>query len=222
MWKSPGLEPSQCASMAAILIGWCLSVFSPCWSPISSCSGARMASKPDRHPHHGARLLDMAPGEQVARADREHDEAGGEVGGVEHVGEAIGEARIEDDRRSSRPDRRCRRASRGRSACASSCWRTRIQKAEIAVPTATTTADSTCSQRRHAVAAEQQDAEERRLEEERGQHLVADQRADDVADDAPRSGSSWCRTGRTARCRRRRPCANETAKILVQNRASRW
>ena len=58
----------------------------------------------------------------------------------------------------------------------------RIQNAEMAVPIATTTADSTYSQRRHAVEAEQQDAEEGRLEEERGQHLVADQRADDVAD----------------------------------------
>ena len=59
----------------------------------------------------------------------------------------------------------------------------RIQNAEIAVPTATITADSTCSQRRHAVPAEQQDAEEGRFEEEGGQHLVADQRADDVAGD---------------------------------------
>ena len=36
---------------------------------------------------------------------------------------------------------------------------------------------------RHAVAAEQQDAEEGRLQEERGQHLVADQRPDHIADD---------------------------------------
>ena len=46
MWKSPGFEPSQCASMAAILIGWCLSVLSPCWSPMKSCSGASMAIMP--------------------------------------------------------------------------------------------------------------------------------------------------------------------------------
>ena len=36
---------------------------------------------------------------------------------------------------------------------------------------------------RHAVPAEQHDAEERRLEEERGQHLVAEQRPEHVADD---------------------------------------
>ena len=45
MWKSTGLSLSQCASMAAILIGWCLSVLSPCWSPISSCSGARIGEQ---------------------------------------------------------------------------------------------------------------------------------------------------------------------------------
>ena len=37
--------------------------------------------------------------------------------------------------------------------------------------------------RRHAVPAEKEDAEEGRLEEEGGQHLVADQRPDDIADD---------------------------------------
>ena len=44
--RSPGLLPSQCASIAAILIGWCLSVLRPCWSPMKSWSGARMAIMP--------------------------------------------------------------------------------------------------------------------------------------------------------------------------------
>ena len=39
----PACEPSQCASMAAILIGWCSSVLRPCWSPMKSCSGASTA-----------------------------------------------------------------------------------------------------------------------------------------------------------------------------------
>ncbi len=59
----------------------------------------------------------------------------------------------------------------------------RIQKAESEVPTATSTADSHVQVRRHAVPAEQHDAEEGRLEEERGQHLVAEQRPEHVADD---------------------------------------
>ena len=39
--SAPGLLPSQCASIAAILIGWCSSVLSPCWSPISSLQRGR-------------------------------------------------------------------------------------------------------------------------------------------------------------------------------------
>ena len=35
--------------------------------------------EPDRHAHHGARFLDIAAGEQIARADRQHDETGGEI-----------------------------------------------------------------------------------------------------------------------------------------------
>ena len=44
--SAPGLLPSQCASIAAILIGWCSSVLSPCWSPMKSCSGPSTASMP--------------------------------------------------------------------------------------------------------------------------------------------------------------------------------
>ena len=62
----------------------------------------------------------------------------------------------------------------------------RIQKAENSVPTATRTADEHVQARRHAVPAEEQDAEEGRLEEEGGQHLVADERPDDIADDDAR------------------------------------
>ena len=54
----------------------------------------------------------------------------------------------------------------------------RIQNAEIAVPTATSDGRERVQPGRHPVPAEQQHAEERRLEEEGGQHLVADQRPD--------------------------------------------
>ena len=59
---------------------------------------------------------------------------------------------------------------------------------------------------RHAVAAEQQDAEEASLRGRTRSAPRSRQRPDDVAGDDARSGSSWCRTGRTARCRTRRPC----------------
>ena len=59
----------------------------------------------------------------------------------------------------------------------------RIQNAEIAVPIATDDRGEHVQPGRHALPAEQHDAEEGRFEEEGGQHLVADERADDVADD---------------------------------------
>jgi hypothetical protein len=159
------------------------------------------------------------PASRIARADREHDERGGEIGRVQHMREAVGEARIEDDRQPvhrigdavahlvagrrlhpaigrKNPERRHRGADRDHGR------RQHMQP------------------RRHAVPAEQHDAEERRFEEERGQHLVADQRSDHVARDVPRSGSSWCRTGRLSTIPETTPIANDTAKILVQKRAS--
>ena len=54
--------------------------------------------EPHRHAQHGARFLDVAAGEQIAAADREHHEPRGEVRGVEHVRQPVGEARIEHDR----------------------------------------------------------------------------------------------------------------------------
>ncbi len=83
-------------------------VLSPCWSPMKTCSGARMATMPSP-----MRIMVLAssgkrPLHEIARADRQHHQRGGEIGGGEHVREAVGEARIEDDLRSSRPDRRCR------------------------------------------------------------------------------------------------------------------
>ena len=179
---------------------------------MNSCSGASDREQADRHAQHGARFLEMPAGEQIARADREHDEAGGEVGGVEHVREAIGEARIEDRSPTSRADRRCRRASRGRSACASSCWRTESRtrtsrcRSRRRPPTARAASGGT------RLPAEQQDAEEGRLQEKRGQHLVADQRADDVAGDhreaapvgAELVGQHDARTRRPSRTRPRR------------------
>jgi hypothetical protein len=95
----------------------------------------------------------------------------------------------------------------------------RIQNADIAVPTATATAEKHVQPGRHAVPAEQQDAEKRRLEEEGGQHLVADQRADHIARDmreaAPVGAELVGQHDPDTT-----PIAKETAKILVQNRAS--
>ena len=121
-------------------------------------------------------------GNEIARADRQHDERGRQIRGGEHMREAIREARIEDDREpvdrigdavahlvtgrrlhpavgGENPERRDRGAEGD------------DRRRERGEPW------------RHPVPAEQQHAEEGRLEEERGQHLVADRRADDVAGD---------------------------------------
>ncbi len=43
---SPSLVSCQCASIAAIFIGWCLSVFRPCMSPTKICTGTVSAANP--------------------------------------------------------------------------------------------------------------------------------------------------------------------------------
>ena len=136
----------------------------------------------DAHLEHGARVFLIAPGDDEARADRHDDERRGEIGGGHHVNEAHRERRIEDDRQPIRgigdtvahemtrrklhprirrddPERRGHRANGDEDG------------GEHVQP------------RRNAVPAEEHDAEERRLEEEGGQHLVADERTDDIAHD---------------------------------------
>ena len=136
----------------------------------------------DRHAQHRARFVHMAPRDQVARADREHDKARGQVRGVQHVGEPIEEARIEHDRKPvprighavshlvagrrvhpaigrENPERRQRGAERHHHR------RQHVQPA------------------RHPPAAEQHDREEGRLQEKGAQHFVAGQRPDDIAGD---------------------------------------
>ena len=74
--------------------------------------------------------------------------------------------------------------------------------------------------RGEAVPAEQQDSEEGRFEKEGGDHLVADQRADHVADhhrEAAPVGAELV----AEHDPQTTPIAKDTAKILVQNRASR-
>ena len=68
-----------------------------------------------------------------------------------------------------------------------------------------------------ALQAEQHDAEEAGLEEEGGQHLVGQQRADDAAGEVARTGSSWCRTGRLITMPETTPMPKATAKIFSQN-----
>ncbi len=137
--------------------------------------------QPDGHAHHGAGVLRVAPGMDVARADRQHDEGGGEVAGRHHMGEAIGEARVEDRRQPVGrvgdavdhlvAGRRLHPAIGGEDPEGGKRGADRHHHAGEDVQPA-----------RHPVPAEQHDAEEGRLQEEGGQHLVADQRPDDVAD----------------------------------------
>ena len=131
------------------------------------------------HAEHGAAVLQMPAGEDVARPDGEHDERRRQIGRRHHMREAIREARIEDDGEpverigdaiahlvSDRrlhpavgrqdPERRERRADRDGDG------RQRVQPG------------------RHPVPAEQHHAEKRRLEKEGDQDLVADHRPDDI------------------------------------------
>ena len=50
----------------------------------------------DCHAQHDPALLDMLAGDEVTRAHGQHHKAGSEVGRVEHMREAIGEAWVED------------------------------------------------------------------------------------------------------------------------------
>ena len=54
---------------------------------MNNCSGARIASSPIAMRIMVRASSTMLAGEQIARADREHDKAGGEIGGVQHMRE---------------------------------------------------------------------------------------------------------------------------------------
>ena len=136
----------------------------------------------DAHPRHGAAFLEEAPRDEVARADCEHHERGREVGRREHVHEAVREARVEDD---LEPAHRVGDAVAHLEAGRGLHPAVRGEDPERRQRGAESDDDGRHRMQplRHAVAAEQHDAEEGGLEEERGQHLVADHRADDVAGD---------------------------------------
>ena len=91
------LPVSQCASSAAILAGWYSSVFSPCRSPSTICSGASQIEQAQRHAEHDPAMRYAPLAQDVPGADAGDDEGGGEVGGRHHMGEAVGEGRVEDD-----------------------------------------------------------------------------------------------------------------------------
>ncbi len=136
----------------------------------------------DRHAQHGAAFLDIFSGDQVTRADRQHHETGGEIGGVEHMREAVWEARIENG---GDP------VGRKRDAVLEleSGWRLHpaIGRQNPERRSGGAERDDRrrhhIEPRRHAIKAEQQYAEERCFQEERGEHLITDERADHVADD---------------------------------------
>jgi hypothetical protein len=53
--------------------------------------------KTDSHVHHGAAMLQMSAGEDVARSHGQHDERNRQVSRCHHMRQAIWEARIEHD-----------------------------------------------------------------------------------------------------------------------------
>ena len=172
------------------------------------CSGRDQRGHPHRHREHLAHLRCAAPAQQVPGADPAHDQRGGQIGGGHHVRQAVGEGLgLKMTVHQSAPAGTGRRR-RSRSPCGVciQLFAERIQNAEISVPTATASVAAKCSRGPTRSAAEQHDAEEARFEEEGGQHLVAPSAARSPARPCRRTPTSWCRTGRTARCPRRRPC----------------
>ncbi len=136
--------------------------------------------EPDRHAQHGAAFLDIFAADHVARAYRQHHEAGGEIGGIEHVREAVRKARVEDD---GEP------VDRKRDAVFDLVAGRRLHPA-IGRQNPEGGGGGTDRNHhsrehiepgRHALKAEQQHAEEGRLQEECRQHLVAEQRSEHVA-----------------------------------------
>ena len=173
----------QSASIAAIFAGWCLSVLRPCRSPTKACTGARIAATtmPGAHRLARARVarrLAAAARPRGPRPRRRPVSPRGE----QHVHEAIRERRIEDHRRSSSPAIHwpsSKHVARGRLH--PGVEREDPERRERGAER---------HERRggdvqpvgHAVHAEEHHAEEGGLEEERGQHLVAEQRPGDGAD----------------------------------------
>ncbi len=136
----------------------------------------------ESHAHHRLGLGPEPARQKIAGADGEHDKRGREIGRREHVREAVGEARIENDGEpvdgigdavadlvpgrglhpavgGEDPERRERRADRDQH---------RGKHVDV---------------RRDALPAEQHDAEERGFEEECRQNLVAEQGSEHISDD---------------------------------------
>ena len=144
---------------------------------------------PERHREHGADRRCPAPLEKVIRAGRADHERRREIGGDHHVHEAIGEGRVEDDRKPV-----------ARHELAGIVHRVAGRRLHPAVrredpergderPDGDADRSGEMHVLRHAVDAEEHDPEEARLQEEGGHHLVAHQRADHraglVGEDAP-------------------------------------
>jgi len=55
------------------------------------------AQQPERHRQHGPPLFEVAACNDIACANREHDETCREVRCIEHMREAVRKTRIEDD-----------------------------------------------------------------------------------------------------------------------------
>ena len=176
---SPGVF-SQWPSIAAILAGWCSSVLRPCRSPTTIWIGATISSIHIAIENIVRTRGVVAAAQQVPGAGGAHEQRRRQVGRHRHVHEAIGEGRIEDDLqpvdrhdpavddlvalrglhpavRGEDPGRRDQRAERHH------------ERGEEVQP------------RPDPVPAEQHDAEEAGLEEERGQHLIGQQRAGHAA-----------------------------------------
>ena len=79
---------SQCPSIAATLAGWCASVFRPCRSPATICSGATKAAIHMAIENIEPRAFVASVAQQMIGTHAADDEGRGEVGGEHHVHQA--------------------------------------------------------------------------------------------------------------------------------------
>ena len=138
-------------------------------------------SERDRHADHGLAVLQMFAGEDVSCAYGEHHEGRGQIGRRHHMRESIREARVEDD---VEPVERIGDAVAHFVSGRRLHPAVRRQDPEGGEQRAAGNGDG-CKRmqpRRHPLPAEEQHAEECRLQEEGDFNLVADHRPDHVAE----------------------------------------
>ncbi len=209
-----GAPRSVChsASIAAIFAGWCSSVFRPCRSPTTIWIGTRTAAT-----CAAKRRVLRADGSSGAFSRRQAESPATRNDAVMPEASSMCVRRYGNEGLKITSSQLAAMSS---PSCTS--WpagvcihelSARIQNADTVVPNATTRRGQDVHPSGHAVHAEEHHAEKRRLEEERGEHLVRKERPGDVADavhvarpvGAELEAHHHARTRRPSRTRARTP-----------------